>query len=153
MRKINLKKQPAAIRVFILQNITRHQKNTIAMAAEKFGLTRQTVLKYLQKLADENLLVIKGTPRAPIYELKPIADGDESLVSRSQARRLLARFERFKEVILDFEGIASIGQAFADEIFRVFVQENPHIHLTPLNANDEVLKMISRAKNQKTHIS
>jgi hypothetical protein len=46
--------------------------------------------------------------------------GNESLVSRSQAKRLLARIDRFKIVIFDFEGIEQIGQAFANEVFRVF---------------------------------
>jgi len=73
--------------------------------------------------------------------------GDENLISRSQAKRLLARFERFKEIILDFTGIAMIGPAFADEIFRVFANAHPEIHLTPLHANAEVMKMISRAKS------
>jgi len=43
--------------------------------------------------------------------------------------------------------IEMIGQAFADEVFRVFAREHPEIHLTPLHANAEVMKMISRAKN------
>ncbi|MDZ7402627.1 MAG: DUF4325 domain-containing protein [candidate division KSB1 bacterium] len=73
--------------------------------------------------------------------------GDENLVSRSQARRLLVRFERFKEIILDFKGITMVGQAFADEIFRVFAREHPHLHLTPVHANADIMKMISRAKN------
>lgn len=42
--------------------------------------------------------------------------GDENLVSRSQAKRLLARLDRFEDVILDFNGVDSIGQAFADGI-------------------------------------
>ena len=70
--------------------------------------------------------------------------GDENLVSRSQAKRLLARFERFKEVILDFKGVESIGQAFADEIFRVYAKQHPQVCLTPLNANEQVEKMIRR---------
>lgn len=49
--------------------------------------------------------------------------GDTILVSRSQARRVLARVNRFQEVWLDFEGVSEIGQAFADEIFRVFVRQ------------------------------
>jgi hypothetical protein len=73
--------------------------------------------------------------------------GDENLVSRSQARGLLARFDRFKEVILDFRGIDSIGQAFADEIFRVFQNAYPHLRLVPLNTVPIVLKMIERVKN------
>jgi hypothetical protein len=45
---------------------------------------------------------------------------NEKLVSRSQAKRVLAHLERFRNVIFDFDGISSIGKAFADEIFRVY---------------------------------
>ena len=72
--------------------------------------------------------------------------GDDQLVSRSQARRILARFERFEEVMLDFAGIEEIGQAFADEIFRVFRVANPQISLRHINANDQVKQMIRRAE-------
>lgn len=71
------------------------------------------------------------------------AYGDENLVSRSQAKRLLVRFEKFKEVILDFANLTSIGQAFADEIFRVFQLKYPGIRLTPIHANKQVQKMIA----------
>jgi anti-sigma regulatory factor (Ser/Thr protein kinase) len=73
--------------------------------------------------------------------------GDENLVSRSQAKRLLTRFERFQEIILDFDNVDSIGQAFADEIFRVFASQNPNIHLIPINTNNQVKKMIAHVKN------
>src|SRR3569623_814985 len=46
--------------------------------------------------------------------------GNDNLISRSQAKRLLARVELFKIVIYDFKGVAAIVQAFADEFFRVF---------------------------------
>ena len=46
-------------------------------------------------------------------------------VSRSEARRLLARLDQFREVILDFSRVKSIGQGFADEIFRVFASAHP----------------------------
>ncbi len=74
--------------------------------------------------------------------------GDENLISRSQAKRLLMRFERFKEIALDFSKVESIGQAFADEVFRVFRNEHPGIHLTPINANKKVLDMISRVTSE-----
>ncbi|CAG1003124.1 hypothetical protein MTYP_03067 [Methylophilaceae bacterium] len=76
--------------------------------------------------------------------------GEENLISRSQAKRLLAGLQKFKEVILDFKGINNIGQAFADEIFRVFRNEYPDIRLIPVNTVDDVKKMISRAES---HIS
>lgn len=74
-----------------------------------------------------------------------VRQGEENLISRSQARRLLARFDRFKEVILDFAGVRMIGQAFADEVFRVFAELHPDIRLTYVNALQDVEKMIRRA--------
>ncbi len=71
--------------------------------------------------------------------------GNEKLISRSQAKRLLARFDRFKTVVLDFMGVESIGQAFADEVFRVFPQEHPSVAIVPTNANPSVQRMITRA--------
>ena len=73
--------------------------------------------------------------------------GDENLVSRSQAKRLLARFEKFKEILLDFNNVDSIGQAFADEIFRVFTSQHPNIHLYYINTNKQVETMIIRVKS------
>lgn len=72
--------------------------------------------------------------------------GDENLVSRSQAKRLLARVERFEEVVLDFTGITSIGQAFADEVFRVFTAQHPEVHVRVAHATPEVERMIQRAR-------
>ena len=72
--------------------------------------------------------------------------GDENLVSRSQAKRLLQRVDRFRCVVLDFHDVASIGQAFADEIFRVFANEHPEVELVAVHALPEVQQMIRRAE-------
>lgn len=71
--------------------------------------------------------------------------GSEHLVSRSQAKRVLTRLERFDRVLLDFEGVDRIGQAFADEAFRVFPAGNPGTDVSWINAAPEVEKMIRRA--------
>lgn len=72
--------------------------------------------------------------------------GDEQLVSRSQAKRLLARVDRFRTVLFDFDGVSSIGQAFADELFRVFPAAHPRMELLPINANEAVSQMVERAR-------
>lgn len=77
--------------------------------------------------------------------------GDERVVSRSQAKRLMNRLERFHTVILDFNGIDTIGQAFADEIFRVFAAAHPNVAVTYVGAKPEVEKMIKRAKATNVH--
>jgi len=75
--------------------------------------------------------------------------GEENLVSRSQAKRLLARFEQFKHILLDFKNVDMIGQAFADEIFRVFQNEHPNIVIETTNTTKEVDMMIKRARNRR----
>lgn len=75
--------------------------------------------------------------------------GSEQLISRSQAKRVLSRFEKFQEVLLDFQGIDFIGQGFADEIFRVFASENPEIKLHAINTNKHVYQMVRLALEGK----
>ena len=75
--------------------------------------------------------------------------GDENLVSRSQAKRLMQRVDRFSKVVLDFEDVRSIGQAFADEVFRVFANAHPAIELTTMHAVPEVQQMIRRAESAR----
>ena len=70
--------------------------------------------------------------------------GEDKLISRSQARRVLARVELFKTVLFDFKEVETIGQAFADEIFRVFAMQHPEIQLVPIHANSETKRMIAR---------
>jgi len=73
----------------------------------------------------------------------------EKLVSRSQAKRLVSRFEKFKTVVLDFAGVEEIGQSFADEIFRVFSSTHAGIELIPMNVTPEVHGMIVRALSNR----
>ncbi len=72
--------------------------------------------------------------------------GDDKLVSRSQAKRLLVRIDRFKSVIFDFQGVDTIGQAFTDELFRVFSLKHPEIELTAIRTNSSVKHMILRVR-------
>jgi DNA-binding Lrp family transcriptional regulator len=80
-----------------------------------------------------------------IVPMKLAQIGDEQLVSRSQAKRLIARFDRFKTVVLDFTGIESIGQAFADELFRVYAGAHPQVELLPMHMTEQVERMWLRA--------
>lgn len=70
-------------------------------------------------------------------------------VSRSQARRILAGLDKFKSIILDFDKVPMVGQAFADEVFRVFKTKHPDIKITPINMNEGVEFMINRVEKPK----
>ena len=72
--------------------------------------------------------------------------GDDQLISRSQAKRVVARLDLFHTVLLDFTGVPMIGQAFADEVFRIFPRDHPHMSIIPINATADVTRMIARAQ-------
>jgi len=70
-------------------------------------------------------------------------------VSRSEAKRLVSGLEKFSEVVLDFTDVTSIGQGFADEIFRVFQVEHPHIRIRSIHANPVVQQMITHVVDNR----
>ena len=73
-------------------------------------------------------------------------ESGDAWISRSQAKRLLTGLEQYQKIILDFTKIKLIGQAFADEVFRVFAHEHPEITLEAIHTNDAVQMMIDWAR-------
>ncbi len=71
-------------------------------------------------------------------------------ISRSEARRLLANLEKFREIVLDFRDVRSVGQGFADEVFRVFAGRHPQIVIRPDNVSPTVLAMIKHVQRTAT---
>jgi hypothetical protein len=71
--------------------------------------------------------------------------GGSIYISRSQARRIMDGLgDKFKTIILDFDKVATVGQAFADEIFRVFKIRHPEVEVTSINENEVIRFMIDR---------
>jgi DNA-binding transcriptional ArsR family regulator len=99
----------------------------------------------LQEVFDQFAAPEEYTFAKTIVPVKLAQHEGEKLVSRSQAKRLTMRFERFQVVVLDFAGVEEIGQAFADEVFRVFQQAHPGTRLLPVNLTSAVEKMVKRA--------
>lgn len=66
-------------------------------------------------------------------------------LSRSEARRVMIGLNNFKDVVLDFKDVESVGQGFADEIFRVWQNNHPDIKVSYINAVENVEFMIKRA--------
>ena len=48
-------------------------------------------------------------------------------------------------IILDFEDVKTIGQGFADEVFRVWKIKHPGVKIITKNANENIEFMIKRA--------
>jgi len=69
--------------------------------------------------------------------------------SRSEARRLLSRVREFREVVLDFRDVGSIGQGFADEVFRVFRTQHPEIVIRVANLSPELRAMVEHVAHNE----
>lgn len=68
-------------------------------------------------------------------------------LSRSEAKRLLHGLDRFQHIVLDFRGVPGVGQAFADEVFRVWAKAHPGSVLEPVEMNDDVRFFVERARH------
>lgn len=81
----------------------------------------------------------KTETKVALYKL------DSDFISRSQARRILSGLEKFKKIILDFKNVDTVGQAFADQVFRVWKGRHPDIEIGYRNANKNIIFMIKRS--------
>ncbi len=70
-------------------------------------------------------------------------------ISRSQARRVLSGLEKFNIIAMDYDGVPMVGQAFADEIYRVFKDKYPKIKIQSENMNESVRFMVERAIKER----
>ena len=70
---------------------------------------------------------------------------EEPYISRTQAKRILKGLEGFQRVILDFKNIPTVGQAFVDEVFQVFLSKHPKMDIESVHANPDVQFMIERS--------
>jgi anti-sigma regulatory factor (Ser/Thr protein kinase) len=110
-----------------------------------FSISRNSTkhLNYIFKKYQSNqgeFAFDKTEVRVKLYTLGTI------YISRSQARRVMVGLEKFKSVILDFDKVPTIGQAFADEVFRVFRNQHPDISIKAVNMNEAVQFMINRVE-------
>lgn len=127
---------------WIFEENSESEYNGTRVAMELANTTQRTKQEIFDKYGEQAF----NTTIIPVILMTSNGDG---IVSRSQARRLLSRLETFDKVFLDFTGVNSIGQAFADEIFRVFTNAHPDAKIFPVNANKAVESMILRAQNTR----
>ena len=74
--------------------------------------------------------------------------GGDFPVSRSEARRLLAVLEGFREAELDFTGIEEVGRDFAHELFGVAAGQHADLTLKVKHAAPQLMAMLRRAGYQ-----
>lgn len=71
-------------------------------------------------------------------------------VSRSSAKRMLARLDKFKEIVLDFKNVQTVGQGFADEVFRVFLERSPDVTIRIHNLKQAIQPIVKHVLNDNT---
>lgn len=109
----------------------------------KFALavdTKKELGKIFRRFTDSAFEFVKTRVRVDLFKL------GTDFLSRSEARRIVSGLDKFREIVLDFKGVKSVGQAFADEIFRVWQSNHLSAVIKVVNANEEVEFMIKRAK-------
>jgi anti-sigma regulatory factor (Ser/Thr protein kinase) len=124
---------------FIETRVDKHKKGTAVSMEIRFNSKRK-IEEIFDKYASHDTRKFDKTHICvKLSELE-----EEKYISRSQAKRLLVGLEKFREVILDFKNVSTVGQAFVDEVFRVFKNNHPEIQITYTDANDNVKFMIER---------
>lgn len=103
--------------------------------------SRRSLQDLFNRFSNEKLEFAKNTVHVKL-------SGETGALSRSEARRLVFGLERFEEIVFDFSGVKEIGQAFADEIFRVYQRNHPKKKITFQGANAAVAFLITRAIRQ-----
>ena len=99
------------IKKFILDNLTRHQKDIIYAAIQRFGVSRQAVLKHMHALIADKQVIAHGKTRDRFYELRPqlnfnrtidINDdfSSERLIKKSIVPHLMSMPSNIREIIL-----------------------------------------------------
>jgi anti-sigma regulatory factor (Ser/Thr protein kinase) len=81
-----------------------------------------------------------------VVPLRLMASPLAGLDSRAQARRVAVRLNAFRRAEVDFDGIATVGHSFADELFRVMSPELGSVELVPLNMSPAVAAMIESVR-------
>ena len=124
--------------IFIFSNL-RSKKGTIVTFKIRLNSTKHLIDVFRQFQSSQNEYAFDKTEiKVKLYTMGTV------YISRSQARRVLAGLDKFKLIILDFQKVPTIGQAFADEVFRVFKNAHPAIKIQTVNTNEAILFMINR---------
>ncbi|HEX6580156.1 MAG TPA: DUF4325 domain-containing protein [Actinomycetota bacterium] len=102
--------------------------------------TPRTLQEVFAPYVDEETLRFERT----IVQLT-LFETEGRFVSRGEAKRLGTRLERFREAVIDFEGIDEVGLAFVDELFRVWAGQHPGTRLVPIEMSPAVERVVRRA--------
>ncbi|OHA81943.1 MAG: hypothetical protein A2675_02125 [Candidatus Yonathbacteria bacterium RIFCSPHIGHO2_01_FULL_51_10] len=129
---------------------TRGQKQgtkvTFRVSIKNTSHLNDVFKKYINQTEDSDYGFDKTEIRVRLYIVGGV------YISRSQARRVLTGLEKFKIIVMDYDRVPMVGQAFADEVYRVFARKHPEIKIEDINMNDAVKFMVERARNEAAKV-
>ena len=129
---------------------TKHHDYAIgALPRVKLGTLVRCTLDRLAPVSLQEVMRSVSDPQTnrlnqTLIRVKLFEDG--LFISRTEAKLIGARLEGFEQVELDFDGVDSIGQGFADELFRIWARQNEGINIVVTNANHAVAAMIDAVR-------
>jgi len=104
--------------------------------------SRKDLYKIFKKYSGKGFNFNKTEVTVKLYNIY------SSYISRSQARRILGGLDKFKKIMFDFKNVRTVGQSFADEVFRVWKNNHKDIDIVYKNANENIVFMMERAKKR-----
>ena len=126
--------------IFIRDSLSRKGTRVYFEISTK---TKRELTEVFSEYTGDTFEFEKAKVMVRLYEL------GNNYISRSQARRITSELEKFKTIVFDFAKIDTIGQAFADEVFRVWHKKHPEIKIIIENANENVYFMIKHVTGGK----
>ncbi|MBA3364065.1 MAG: DUF4325 domain-containing protein, partial [Actinobacteria bacterium] len=105
--------------------------------------TRRTLEEVFTPFVDPESLRFERT----VVPLR-LFETEGRFISRAEAKRLGRNLERFREAVLDFEGVDEVGQGFVDELFRVWARDHPETRLVAINMSPVVERVVGRAREK-----
>ncbi len=121
---------------FFIQDIKQFQGTKVIFVINLNA--KQKIANIFKEYSGEGFLFDKTRVVVRLYKM------GESYMSRSQARRVVSGLDKFKTIILDYENVDSIGQAFVDEVYRVWQNNHDDKKIITKNANENIKFMINR---------
>ncbi|EKD56517.1 MAG: helix-turn-helix, type 11 protein [uncultured bacterium] len=122
--------------IFITK-IARHQGTKVRFEIDQTSKTQLNQI--FKKYTDNNFSFNKSEIKVKLFQ------HGTSFLSRSRAKRVMSGLDKFNTIILDFDQVETIGQGFADEVFRVWQSQYSGITIVYTKTNKNVEFMIKRA--------
>ena len=145
-------KAETQIQSFILNNLSKHQRDIIKAAIGKFGISRQAVLKHMNTLIREKKVVAYGKTKDRYYELEPILNysrlfklAKDTKVDHFLQNEIIPNLKKIgllhDDLVPEYEKLGVMGYADGDSDYETSWEElSKPLDKTPSILEKEILR-------------